>query len=149
MTILCWRWLGQYPTGVGSLLYTSMVWTWHSLMSYPDTKWERCLASWIILHRKPDLLSHYSLPSCGTKADFKGSSVSNPITSDSLVWIVSFPMGQTAKWLRLCKILPCHLHVAFASHSFQDHLCKEKPTEFPSNQAEVFSSQPPLPKYLF
>ncbi|KAF4798018.1 hypothetical protein TURU_066416 [Turdus rufiventris] len=25
MAILCWRWLRQYPTGVGSLLYTSMV----------------------------------------------------------------------------------------------------------------------------
>lgn len=40
MTILCWQWLRQYPTGVGSLLYTRVVWTWHSLMSYPDTKQE-------------------------------------------------------------------------------------------------------------
>jgi len=37
------------------------------------------------------------LPGCDIKADFKGSSVKDAITSASLDSTVSFPMGQTAE----------------------------------------------------
>lgn len=126
MTILCWQWLRQYPTGVGSLLYTSMVWTWQlDELSRCKMRGDLQVGSFYT-GRQICCHSHsLPLPSCGTKADFKGSSVSDPITSDSLDWIFSFPVGLTAKSLRLCKILTCHLHVAFAPHSSHDHLCKK------------------------
>lgn len=92
-----------------------------------------------------------SLPDCGTKADFKGSSVRDPITSASLDYMVSFPMGQTAEWLSLCDILPRHLQMLPSLHTCLKTIFSEKTTEFPNSQAEFFFplSNLPCPNVCF